>query len=134
MVWDSKAPNGGFSTAKPWLPVPHEHLAMAVSAQTGDAKSILEHYRRMLAFRRSHPALVAGAIRFIDAPEDVLAFVRSGGSEEIACLFNLSHAAQRVEVGAALTALDGTGFSAKPDADRRSVTLAPGQAFFGRLG
>jgi alpha-glucosidase len=134
MVWDSKAPNGGFSTAKPWLPVPHEHLAMAVSAQSGDAKSILEHYRRMLAFRRSHPALVAGAIRFIDAPEDVLAFVRSGEGEEIACLFNLGHAAQRVEVAATLTRLEGSGFTGRPDADQRSMTLAPGEAFFGRLG
>ena len=32
---------------------------------------------------------------------------------------------------AALTPLDGPGFGARLDADRRSVTLPPGEAFFG---
>ncbi len=81
MVWEAGAPNGGFSTGKPWLPVAAEHLAMAVDRQADDDGSILAHYRRMLAFRRSHPALVSGTIRFLDAPEDVLAFVRSGEGE-----------------------------------------------------
>ena len=36
MVWDAKAPNGGFSSARPWLPVPEEHLRMAVSVESGD--------------------------------------------------------------------------------------------------
>ena len=133
MVWEATAPNAGFSTGKPWLPVPAEHLGLAVSAQSGDATSVLAHYRRLLAFRRAHPALATGTIGFLDAPEDVLAFVRSGGGEAIACLFNLGRQQARVPVPAALTPLDGTGLAAEVDADRLSVTLAPGAAFFGLI-
>ncbi|RVC41126.1 alpha-glucosidase, partial [Mesorhizobium sp. M4A.F.Ca.ET.090.04.2.1] len=46
MVWDAAAKNGGFSAAKPWLPVPGKHLSQAVSVQQGDPSSLLEHYRR----------------------------------------------------------------------------------------
>ena len=35
MVWENGAQNGGFSSAKPWLPVPHDHLARAVDKQAG---------------------------------------------------------------------------------------------------
>ena len=52
MVWDDAKPNGGFSTARPWLPVAREHLPLAVNKQQGDPNSLLEHYRRFLAFRR----------------------------------------------------------------------------------
>src|SRR5690606_34197458 len=58
MVWESHQPNGGFSTAKPWLPVPAEHITLAVNTQEDDPGSLLEHYRRMLAFRADHPVLV----------------------------------------------------------------------------
>ncbi len=131
MVWERQAPNGGFSTGKPWLPVPDEHLRLAVDAESGDEASVLAHYRRLLAFRRSHPALVSGTIRFIDAPEDVLAFVRSGGGEAILCLFNLGKTDARVSAPAALTPLDGSGFATRPETDGLSVRLQPGEAFFG---
>ena len=57
MVWDSHQPNAGFSGGKPWLPVPAEHITLAVNTQEGNEASMLEHYRRMLAFRAAHPAL-----------------------------------------------------------------------------
>ncbi len=133
MVWEARAPNGGFSSAKPWLPVPEEHLAMAVGVESDDETSVLAHYKRLLAFRRAHEALATGTIRFVDAPEEVLAFVRAGGGEEIACLFNLSKRQARVRLPAALRPLAGSGFAARPEADGLSVTLAPGEAFFGLL-
>ncbi len=133
MVWEAAAPNGGFSTGKPWLPVAAGHPARAADRQVGDDRSIWSHYRRMLAFRRSHPALVTGTIRFVDAAEEVLAFVRSGGGEDILCLFNLGKDAASATAPATLTPLDGTGFAADIDGDRRTVRLAAGAAFFGLL-
>ena len=106
---------------------------MAVNVEGSDAASVLAHYRRLLAFRRAHPALRTGTIRFLDAPEDVLAFVRSGAGEAIVCLFNLGKRQARVSAPAALTPLDGSGFATRPDADGLSVTLGPGEAFFGLL-
>ncbi len=133
MVWDASAANGGFSTAKPWLPVPDEHLPMAVGAENGDDTSVLAHYRRCLAFRRNHKALKTGTIRFLDAPDDVLAFVRTGDGEAIVCLFNLGKAEARVSAPAALAPFDDLGFGARLEPDRRAVGLQPGDAFFGRI-
>ncbi|WP_062206852.1 alpha-glucosidase family protein [Aureimonas sp. AU12] len=91
MVWESDAPQGGFTTAAhPWLPVPPEHLPMAVDRQVGQAGSLLEYYRAFLAFRRSHPALVRGDIAFLDWAPGLLAFRREFEGERIVCVFNLS--------------------------------------------
>jgi alpha-glucosidase len=54
MVWDSTArPMAASRPAKPWLPVPKNHLPLAVNTQQGDEASLLEHYRRILGFRAS---------------------------------------------------------------------------------
>jgi alpha-glucosidase len=133
MTWESNAPNGGFSPVKPWLPIPPEHTAFAVNRETGDPNSTLAHYKQLLAFRRSHPALRTGAIRFLDSPRDVLAFVREGGGEAIACLFNFNGEAVSVTLPASLkvNALDGHGFAGRVEGG--SVSLAGGDAFFGAI-
>ncbi|MBB3997019.1 alpha-amylase family glycosyl hydrolase [Aureimonas pseudogalii] len=91
MVWEGAAPQGGFTqNARPWLPIPAEHLALAVDGQAGREGSLLEFYRAFLAFRRAHPALVKGEIAFHDLGPGLLAFDRILASERIVCVFNLS--------------------------------------------
>ena len=133
MVWQSRAKNGGFSAAKPWLPVPAEHLAKAVDAQQGDEKSLLEHYRRFLAFRRFHPALVKGDIEFLPTDGDTVAFTRDEGNERLVCVFNLGSETAEVDLGAGLAAqpLSGHGFAGEAEAGR--VKLGGYGAWFGRL-
>jgi len=99
MVWDGGV-NGGFSTVRPWLPVKAPQLARNVASQWGDDGSVLESYRRMLAFRRATPAMIGGDTRFFDLPEPVLAFTRGSA---VTCVFNLSPAAVTVEATGALT-------------------------------
>ena len=90
MVWQSHATNGAFSTAnRTWLPVPAEHLTHAVDTQDHVEGSVLEFYRAMLAFRRAHPALAKGAIRLLDAPANILAFIREDSAERLLCVFNM---------------------------------------------
>jgi alpha-glucosidase len=94
MPWDKALPNAGFTTAaKPWLPVPQEHAALAVDTQDGVHASVLEHYRQILAFRRSHAALLDGEIDFLEADGDILAYVREKGDERMLFIFNLSRQA-----------------------------------------
>ncbi|RVB80531.1 MULTISPECIES: alpha-glucosidase family protein [unclassified Mesorhizobium] len=90
MVWEKGADNAGFSTGRPWLPVPDSHRARAVDVQNGEEKSVLASYRAMLALRKQHVALVQGSIRFLDAEGDVLAFIREGGGEKLLCVFNFA--------------------------------------------
>jgi alpha-glucosidase len=131
MVWDANARSGGFSTAKPWLPVPQEHLAQAVSLQQGDEGSLLEHYRRFLAFRRSHPVFAKGDIEFLAGEGDVVAFTRSKGNEKIVCAFNLGSRPASVDLGAGKTvqALAGHGFSGVVEGD--AIKLGSYGAWFG---
>ncbi|CDX63462.1 putative alpha-glucosidase [Mesorhizobium plurifarium] len=132
MVWDAAARNGGFSTAKPWLPVPGKHLSQAVNVQQGDASSLLEHYRRFLAFRRQHPALAKGDIDFIESDGDTVAFTRREGNERIVCAFNLGSKPAEVDFGkGALQPLPGHGFSGQTG--NGPVRLGGYGAWFGRI-
>ena len=90
MVWESASPHGGFSSATPWLPVKGPHLEKAVDLQEGQADSVLNAYRTIIAFRKSSPALQRGRTAFIDLPEPVLAFHRMVDDQVITCVFNLS--------------------------------------------
>ncbi|ESZ27511.1 MULTISPECIES: alpha-glucosidase family protein [unclassified Mesorhizobium] len=90
MVWEAGADNAGFSSGKPWLPVPESHRARAVDIQNADDKSVLAGYRTMLALRKAHLALVKGPIRFLDTDGDFLAFIRQGEDEILLCVFNFA--------------------------------------------
>ena len=132
MVWESNAPNGGFSAAKPWLPIPDEHVAQAANREAGDPSSVLAFYRQLLAFRRGHPALRAGSIALLDAPQDVLAFVREIASERLMCVFNLGSSEQAFTAPFPVSAVAGHGFAGTLAGG--TVRLAAGEAFFGTVG
>ena len=89
MPWTTAA-HAGFTTGVPWLPVPKEHLELAVSLQESDAASALRGFRTFMHWRRQHPALRTGAIRFLDTPEPILAFIREDPGEIVLAAFNLS--------------------------------------------
>lgn len=95
MVWDAGQPNAGFTTGRPWLPVKAEQAGHAVSGQLGDPNSVLQFYRRMLAFRRESADLRTGRSRFLDVSAPVLAFIRGDGT---LCIFNLSPEIHRVRL------------------------------------
>jgi alpha-glucosidase len=90
MPWEADAPNAGFSRGAPWLPVDPTHRALAVDLQEQDDASILQFARKAIKLRRQFPALRTGAIRMLDAPEPILAFVRGEGGDAVLCAFNLS--------------------------------------------
>ena len=90
MPWDSVGANAGFSNAKPWLPIPEEHRALAVSWQEMQPASTLNIFRAFMRWRGDQPALRRGDIRFIRTPEPVLAFTREFGEQTLLVMFNLS--------------------------------------------
>jgi len=95
MPWTADA-HGGFTSGVPWLPVPGEHLALAVARQEPDRASALNGFRNFLHWRQAHPALRLGTIRFLDTPEPVLAFTRHTDEETLLVAFNLSDVATTV--------------------------------------
>ncbi|RVT94347.1 alpha-amylase family glycosyl hydrolase [Sphingomonas crocodyli] len=90
MPWEAGEAQAGFSTGKPWLPIPDAHRDRSVDVQSTDPASILAIYRKAVAFRHAEPLLASGVIAFIDLPDDMLAFTRSTDEAALLCLFNLS--------------------------------------------
>jgi len=113
MPWDAGAPNGGFSEAKPWLPVSPAHLLLAVSAQADDATGVMAFYSNFLAFRRAHPALVRGGIEVLGGENGMLALRRRLEDEDLVCVFNLSArpAEWAVPDGLSLAPVEGHGLT-----------------------
>jgi alpha-glucosidase len=90
MPWTGEAPNAGFTTGKPWLPVDPAHFPRAVSLEEADGESALNAARRLITWRRGLPQLTRGEIKFFDAPEPVLALRRDlAGHPSILAVFNL---------------------------------------------
>jgi alpha-glucosidase len=89
MVWESSTRTAGFTTGKPWLPVPADHLRLAVDRQAHDPASVLQHYRRFIRFRRAEPLLTKGTISFVQTEGEVVAFTRELDGRAMLCAFNL---------------------------------------------
>jgi alpha-glucosidase len=87
MQWDA-TPGGGFTSGVPWLPLVDPETRN-VADQAADRGSLLSLYRRLIAARRSWPALARGTHRSIFgvAPE-VLAWVRELEGERALVLLN----------------------------------------------
>ena len=90
MVWQSDNLNAGFSSHKPWLPVAAEHYHLSVAAQEDEPGALLHHYRKAIAFRHSHPALMHGDLDKMRTKGDVVYFTRTHGDQVIFCAFNIS--------------------------------------------
>jgi alpha-glucosidase len=88
MQWDGTE-GAGFTTAIPWLPVANDRATRNVAGLDQDADSILAFYRRLIAFRRSRPALVRGTYRAVTATGDLLAYWRESGADRLLVILNL---------------------------------------------
>jgi alpha-glucosidase len=128
--WISDNQNGGFSDAKPWLPMAVEHLHRAVGNQEGKADSTLAFYRAMIGFRKGYPALAKGSFTLVQANGGVLSFIREHEGLKLFCAFNMTNTALpvalpkgewRQDLGAPFTAMQR----------ETEVTLPPYQAYFG---
>jgi alpha-glucosidase len=90
MPWSSSAPNLGFSTGRPWLPLGNSHQRLAVDCQEREPQSTLSFTRECLKLRRERPALRTGSMEVIEAGRRRLVFDRTGSGEMLRCTFNLS--------------------------------------------
>lgn len=85
MPWAKGGDSFGFGSADAWLPQPGWFGDVSAEAQTGDADSMLELYRSALKTRREH-FTADEELTLVDAPSDVVAFVRGSG---VQCWMNL---------------------------------------------
>ncbi len=127
MPWNQDH-NGGFSDARPWLPIAVEHIECAVSVQERDATSVLNFYRSFIRFRRSQPSLAKGSMKIREADDSRLCLIRGDGDAAIYAAFNLSGSEQTIGLpDGAWGALDVPFESTFGD---REIHLPPYQAAF----
>ncbi|MBV8816501.1 MAG: alpha-glucosidase [Verrucomicrobia bacterium] len=131
MPWSSNEPNAGFSTAKPWLPIPPEHYPLAVCEQEKTENSALDVCRHFLAWRKQHPALIRGDLKLAASTDPVLVFERSDQNERVLCLFNISNRPATHLLSGVWQTLSGHGFSSKRAGDQLELP-GFGAAFFSR--
>ena len=90
MPWGD-GPNGGFSTARPWLRMAPDVESRTVAIQDRDPSSVLNAYRKLLWLRRRHPALQVGTYRRLAAgSRNLFAFERATSDEVIMVAVNFT--------------------------------------------
>lgn len=97
MQWNDR-PNGGFSTKDPWLPVPPSYSTHNVATEENDPNSILNTYKKLLALRHSHPALLDGAyVPLNENDENVISYLRTYKGQSVLVTLNMSGSPQQVK-------------------------------------
>jgi alpha-glucosidase len=123
MQW-SDAKNAGFSTAKPWLPVPPSYKTHNAETEMKDPNSVLSVYRQLLTMRHKEPALLNGTYTALNEDDpNVLSYLRKDKDEAILVLLNMSAASQKVKLN-----LEPQGFTSPKLTVRVSTYQIPASA------
>jgi len=128
MVWDAKNEYGSFSTVKPWLPVPNEHINLSVQKQNDDPEALVHHYRRVIAMRTQSELLRQGEQESLHHDGDVLFFERRDGNVRVFCVFNLQPNTADVELPEGEWSLFNADIGAVDPKGMRSLSL-PGWGY-----
>lgn len=93
MQW-SDAPHAGFAppeTPQTWLPISPDYREVNVERQLADPHSILNLYRRLLAYRKQSPPLLWGRYTPLDdVPHDCYAYWRDAGEQRVLVALNFT--------------------------------------------
>ncbi|MBQ7221601.1 MAG: alpha,alpha-phosphotrehalase [Synergistaceae bacterium] len=96
MQWTS-GKNAGFTSGTPWLPVNENYTLINAESEEKDSDSVLNWYRKLLAFRKSSDVLIRGSWREVmSESEEVFGFVRELEGREVITLANFSDKAVKI--------------------------------------
>jgi oligo-1,6-glucosidase len=88
MQWSS-AEHAGFTTGRPWIEVNTNYPTINVERSLGDDRSILNHYRRLVALRKQHPVIVYGRYRgYLDQDPRFFVYARELGNQRLVVVAN----------------------------------------------
>ncbi len=90
MQWTGAA-GAGFTEGKPWLPLPIDYRQCNVELERARPDSMLLLYHRLIELRRREAALTIGEYVPLQAPAEVLAYIRRHGQRRYLVVLNLGH-------------------------------------------
>ena len=101
MQWDAAA-NAGFTTGKPWLPVPANADSINVQNEEKNPDSLLAWYRTLIRLKKSNAALAQGDNVMLDTGNDkVLSWMRQApGAPSVVVSANFTAQPQTVNLAA----------------------------------
>jgi oligo-1,6-glucosidase len=92
-------PNAGFTPQAPWLKINPNYKSINVESQEKDKNSILNFYRQVIQFRKSHLTLVYGDFLIIEPDHpDIFAYQRWDNDKAYLVLLNFSDHDQLFQV------------------------------------
>lgn len=109
MQWNVEA-NAGFTTGRPWLPVPPEAAESNVKVEESDPDSMLAWYKALIKLKKTVPAFEDGADTMLDtANTNVLSWMRQKpGAPVVVVSMNFTATPQTVNL-----AIGGSGNKTK---------------------
>jgi alpha-glucosidase len=136
MQWDGSK-NAGFTTGKPWLPVPPTYETHNVAGESKDPNSVLNFYKGVLLLRHTNGALLNGNYTAINESDaNVLSYLRVYKDDAVVVALNMTDTAQTVTLDLKAHGFGGAkALLATPgsEATGGKVELAPFGVFIGEL-
>ncbi len=101
MQWNTSA-NAGFTSGKPWLPVPPTAATVNVQDEQHDPTSMLAWYRELIQLKKTNPAMQHGENVMLDISNDqVLSWMRqTPGAPAVVVSANFTAQPQTVNLAA----------------------------------
>jgi alpha-glucosidase len=130
--------NAGFTAEGviPWLPVAADYMTNNMETELGNSRSILNLYRKLLAFRKSSAAVHFGRQECIDpTPEECFAYLRIAENEKIITAFNFGVTTVRLDFHhfGNLEIIISTGMDRTGLIDASKVDLSPSEGLVLRV-
>ena len=137
MQWDNSR-NAGFTAGTPWIGVNPNYVSINVEAARGDTNSIHSFYKKLIALRKSAPALIYGTFRVLaENDEQIFAYLREFESERFVIAINYSNCKVHFEVPHEIDGVHGKLILSNYDANGRdslqSTDMTPYESSIYRL-
>ncbi len=131
MQWNNAA-HAGFTTGTPWIEANPNYERINVAAAEADPESILAHYRRLIALRRTLPLVIDGRYTpWLEAHPEVFAYTRTLGTQSLLVIANFTAREVTIDIPAALRGDWQPLLDVAPALLRERATLAPFEVITG---
>jgi alpha-glucosidase len=97
MQWND-GDHGGFSAARPWLPINPDFIDRNVATQRANPDSLFNFTKQLLALRKKTSALRHGEFVALDSGPNILAYLRTTNEEVVLVAINFNKHAETLTV------------------------------------